>query len=61
VLVAGTLVVALGAGITRASSLAALVLVGLLAALAVSRRGRVPFVAAIGIALTNVVLLVAAG
>ena len=59
VLVLATLVVVMGTGVTRWESVAALVLVGVLATVAVTRTGRAPFVAAIGIALTDVVLLVA--
>ena len=54
-----TLVVVAGTGVTRWASVAALVLVGVLATVVVTRRGRAPFLAAIGIALTDVVLLVA--
>nr|WP_246299570.1 UbiA family prenyltransferase [Nocardioides panaciterrulae] len=61
VLVAGTIVVALGAGLGRPSSLVALAVVAALAVLALTRGGRGPFLAAIGIALTDVVLLLAAG
>ncbi len=61
VLVAGTVVVVLGAGLGRPSSLAALGVVALLALVALTRDGRGPFLAAIGIALTDVVLLLAAG
>ncbi|WP_309650458.1 UbiA family prenyltransferase [Nocardioides sp.] len=57
VLVLGTLVVVLGAGLTRAT-LVALVVVALLALVALTGRGRAPFLAAIGIALVDVVLLV---
>jgi hypothetical protein len=60
VLVTASLVVAVGAGITRPSSVLALVVVAVLAVIAVVRRGRVPFVAAVGIALADVILLVAA-
>lgn len=60
VLVTASLVVAVGTGITRAGSVLALVAVALLALVVLSRRGRAPFVAAVGIALTDVVLLVAA-
>ena len=58
VLASGSLVVALGAGLTRTTSLVALAVVAGLAAVALSGRGRAPFLAAIGIALVNVVLLV---
>jgi 4-hydroxybenzoate polyprenyltransferase len=61
VLVAGTVVVVLGADLGRAASAVGLGLVAVLAVLALTRRGRAPFVAAIGIALTDVVLLLAAG
>ena len=61
VLVAGTVVVALGAGLAHPSSVAALVVVACLGLLAVTRTGRVPFLAAVGIALTDVVLLLARG
>lgn len=57
VLVLGTLVVVLGAGLTRAS-LVALAVVALLALVALTGRGRAPFLAAVGIALVDVVLLV---
>ncbi len=60
VLVTASVVVALGAGIARISSVVALVAVALLAVVAVVRPGRVPFVAAVGIALVDVVLLVTA-
>jgi 4-hydroxybenzoate polyprenyltransferase len=58
VLATGSLVVALGAGLTRTTSLVALAVVAGLAAVALSGRGRGPFLAAVGIALVNVVLLV---
>ncbi|HYH73011.1 MAG TPA: UbiA family prenyltransferase [Nocardioides sp.] len=61
VLLAASIVVAVGAGVARTSSVVALVVVGLLAVVVVTGRGRLPFVAAIGIALTDVVLLVLAG
>ena len=60
VLVTASVVVAVGAGITRVTSVVALVAVALLAVVAVVRPGRVPFVAAVGIALVDVVLLVTA-
>lgn len=60
VLVAGSVLVAGGAGIGRLASLVALGAVAVLAAVALGGRGRVPFVAAIGIALVDVVLLVTA-
>lgn len=63
VLVTGSAVVALGAGLSSAASLRTVVLamavVALLAVLALTGRGRVPFLAAIGIALADVALLVA--
>ena len=58
VLVAASVVVVVGTGMRPPGSVAAVVLVGVLAVVALTRRGRVPFVAAIGIALTDVVLLV---
>ena len=58
VLAAGSLVVALGAGLTRVTSLVALAAVAALSAVALTGRGRVPFLAAVGIALVNVLLLV---
>lgn len=58
VLAAGSLVVALGSGLTRVTSLVALGLVAALSVVALTGRGRAPFLAAIGIALVNVVLLV---
>ncbi|MDF3045411.1 MAG: hypothetical protein K0R30_1639, partial [Ornithinibacter sp.] len=61
VLVLASVVVAAGTGISRASSVAALVLVGLLGVVALVGRGRLPFLGAVGIALTDVVLLVTAG
>jgi 4-hydroxybenzoate polyprenyltransferase len=60
VLVLASVVVVWGAGVTQAS-VAALVLVGLLGVVALVGRGRLPFLAAVGIALTDVVLLVTAG
>lgn len=57
VLVLGTLVVVLGAGLAP-TSFVALGVVGLLALVALTGRGRAPFLAAIGIALVDVVLLV---
>ena len=59
VLVLATLVVVAGTGLRGWASVAALVLVVALATVAVTRTGRAPFAAAIGIALTDVVLLVA--
>ena len=61
VLVAATLVVVVGAGVNRPGSLIALSAVGVLGAVALTGRGRWPFLTAIGIALTDVALLVAAG
>ena len=61
VLLAASVVVAVGAGPARTSSVVALVVVGLLAVVAVTGRGRVPFLAAVGIALADVGLLVLAG
>ncbi|MBB6628328.1 UbiA family prenyltransferase [Nocardioides sp. KIGAM211] len=61
VLVAGSLVVALGAGIGRPAVVAGLVVVLLLAAVAARSRGRAGFLSAVGIALADVVLLVLAG
>ena len=61
VLVAGSLVVLTGARLGVAWSVTGLVLVAALAVLALTRPGRAPFLAAIGIALTDVVLLLAAG
>jgi 4-hydroxybenzoate polyprenyltransferase len=58
VLAAGSLVVAQGAGLTRVTSLVALGAVAGLSVVALTGRGRAPFLAAIGIALVNVVLLV---
>ena len=63
VLVAGSVVVAVGAGSSGSASLStvapAMVVVALLAVLALTGRGRLPFLAAIGIALADVALLVA--
>ena len=61
VLIAATLVVALGAGIPWQWSTCGLAVVAPLAGVVLSGRGRWPFLAAVGIALTDVVLLVAAG
>ena len=58
VLAAGSLVVAFGAGLTRVTSLVALGAVTVLSAVALTGRGRTPFLAAVGIALVNVLLLV---
>ncbi len=58
VLASGSLVVVLGAGLTPASA-GALVLVAGLAVVALTGRGRAPFLAAVGIALVDVGLLVA--
>jgi 4-hydroxybenzoate polyprenyltransferase len=60
VLVAATLVVVLGAAVPWPWSTCGLVVVALLAVVALTGRGRWPFLAAVGIALTDVVLLVAA-
>lgn len=59
VLAAGSVVVALGSGLSP-TSLAGLAVVCALALLALVGRGRVPFLAAVAIALVDVVLLVAA-
>jgi hypothetical protein len=59
VLAAGSLVVAVGSGLARVGSVAALVAVVGLAVVALTGRGRAPFLAAIGIAFVDVVLLVA--
>lgn len=59
VLAAGSLVVAVGAGLARAGSIAALAAVVGLGVVVLTGRGRAPFLAAIGIALVDVVLLVA--
>lgn len=59
VLAAGSVVVALGTGLARLESVLALAAVAALAVVAATRRGRVPFLAAIGIAVVDVVLLVA--
>ncbi|MGK2854320.1 MAG: UbiA family prenyltransferase [Microbacteriaceae bacterium] len=61
VFAAATLVVVLGAGTPRQWSTSGLAVVALLAGLTLTGRGRWPFLAAVGIALTDVVLLVAAG
>lgn len=61
VLLAASVVVLTGSGLDRVSSGLALLLIALLGAVAVSGRGRVPFLAAVGIAVTDVVLLVVAG
>ena len=60
VLVAGSLVVASGTGLARVGSLVALAAVAALAVVALTGRGRAPFLAAIGIALVDVVLLASA-
>lgn len=60
VLVAGSVVVALGAHRPGPSAVAALAVVGVLSVVALTGRGRAPFLAAIGIALADVFLLVAA-
>lgn len=59
VLATGSLVVALGSGLTRLSG-AGLAVVAVLLLVSLAGRGRVPFLAAIGIALVDVVLLVLA-
>lgn len=59
VLAAGSLVVAVGSGLARVGSVAALAAVVGLVVVALTGRGRAPFLAAIGIALVDVVLLVA--
>lgn len=59
VLATGSLVVALGSGLTRLS-VAGLAVVGVLLLVSLVGRGRAPFLAAIGIALVDVVLLVLA-
>ncbi|MFC4784330.1 UbiA family prenyltransferase [Nocardioides sp. MAHUQ-72] len=61
VLSLGSLVVVLGAGVSPAASVLALGVVACLGAVALTRRGRLPFVAAVGIALTDVLLLLAVG
>jgi 4-hydroxybenzoate polyprenyltransferase len=61
VLLAASVVVAVGAGPARTSSVVALVVVGLLAVVAVTGRGRAPFLAAVGIALADTGMLVLAG
>jgi 4-hydroxybenzoate polyprenyltransferase len=58
VLVTGSVVVAVGTGLASVGSLTALGVVAVLAVVALAGRGRAPFVAAIGIALVDVVLLV---
>jgi 4-hydroxybenzoate polyprenyltransferase len=61
VLAAGSLVVAVGAGLGRVGSLAALAAVAALGVVALTGRGRAPFLAAVGIALVDVLLLVTSG
>ncbi len=61
VLAAATLVVVLGAGIAWQWSTCGLAVVALCAGVALTGRGRWPFLAAVCIAVTDVVLLVAAG
>jgi 4-hydroxybenzoate polyprenyltransferase len=61
VLVAATLVLVLGADLPWQWSTGGLAVVAMLAAVALTGRRRWPFLAAVGIALTDVVLLVAAG
>jgi 4-hydroxybenzoate polyprenyltransferase len=60
VLAAGSLVVAVGTGLARVGSVAVLAAVTALAVVALTGRGRAPFLAAIAIALLDVVLLVTA-
>jgi 4-hydroxybenzoate polyprenyltransferase len=57
VLAAGSLVVAIGTGLARVGSVAALAAVAALVIVALTGRGRAPFLAAVGIALVDVVLL----
>lgn len=59
-LVVASVVIAVGAGVARVPALVALVLVAVLAGVALAGHGRRPFLAAIGIALVDVVLLVVA-
>lgn len=61
VLVAGTVVLVLGAGIPTPWAALGFAVVAVLAVVALTGRGRRPFLAAVAIALTDVVLLVAAG
>lgn len=61
VLVAATLVVVLGADLAWQWSAGGLLVVALLGGVALTGRGRWPFLAAVGIAVTDVVLLVTAG
>ncbi|MCW2765516.1 MAG: rane protein [Nocardioides sp.] len=61
VLAAGSLVVAVGTGLARVGSVAALAAVTALTVVALTGRGRAPFLAAIGISLVDVVLLVTSG
>lgn len=61
VLVAATLVLVLGADMPWQWWTCGLAVIALLAVVALTGRGRWPFLAAVGIALTDVVLLVAAG
>lgn len=60
VLVLGSVVIVLGAEVTLLPALLALLPVAVLAVVALVGRGRSPFLAAIGIALVDVVMLVAA-
>lgn len=60
VLVSASLVVVAGTGASGGAAVGALVVVGLLGVVALSGRGRLPFVAAVGIALVDVGLLVTA-
>lgn len=61
VLVAASLVIVLGSGVSVGPGVVALVLVAALAGLALRGSGRGPFLAAVGIALVDVALLVSAG
>lgn len=61
VLALASVVVVLGAGVSAAPGAVALLLVAVLAVAAVRTAGRGPFLAAVGIALVDVVLLVSAG
>jgi 4-hydroxybenzoate polyprenyltransferase len=58
VLVAATVLLAVGAGIGRWTSIVGLVVVCALAGLVLLGRGRIPFLAAVLVALTDVVLLI---
>lgn len=61
VLLAASVVVVVGAGPARPSSVMVLAVVGVLALVALAGPGRLPFLAAVGIALADVGLLVLAG